>query len=360
MACVAAACTITACHDDGPTPLGSGNDAADTSPDGNGGGGGRAGGSAGTGGVGDAGSLGTSGAEDAGSVGTGGAADADGSMGGTTGGSSGAGGSAGASGGGAGSAGATGGGAGSAGASGAGGGGGCASRETSAGDDLAAAPGEFSVLLLLDESASMTEEAETGAGVSRWQLVTRGLTEALQNSAPPEIWWGLKAFPGTEAQQCVGVSSAVEVPVAAANANVIAALLARRSPTGKNTPTGEAVKAADQYLAQQSGAGPKFILLVTDGEPNCPANPPGVPYAVQTIGEAFARGFRTFVVGISATTDPINASLNQMAIAGGASTTSSNARAAAPVPHYYPASNPAELAAALATIMTQITGCVAR
>jgi hypothetical protein len=168
-----------------------------------------------------------------------------------------------------------------------------------------------------------------GVGVSRWQLVTRGLTDVLQNSAPPEISWGLKAFPGTEAQQCVGVSSAVEVPVAAANANVIAAVLARRSPTGKNTPTGEAVKAADQYLAQQSGAGPTFILLVTDGEPNCPANPPGVPYAVQTIGEARARGFRTFVVGISATTDPINASLNQMAIAGGASTTSSNARAAA-------------------------------
>jgi hypothetical protein len=92
---------------------------------------------------------------------------------------------------------------------------------------------------------------------------------------------------------------------------------------------------------------PKFILLATDGQPNCAAS--GGTSAVDDQGaitavtDVAAMGFPTFVIGI-ATNGTAEGTLNSMAAAGG--------RPRAGNPMNYPVQNGADLAMALLQIQT--------
>ena len=73
---------------------------------------------------------------------------------------------------------------------------------------------------------------------------------------------------------------------------------------GSSTPTRAAENAAVTYLTQRlTDPNPKFIVLATDGQPNCPAIGQHVtddaPGAVTAVTTAKTAGFPTFVVGIS-------------------------------------------------------------
>ena len=99
-------------------------------------------------------------------------------------------------------------------------------------------------------------------------------------------------------------------------------------------------------------ANPKFILLATDGLPNCPAtgasDGPDDQGAIDAVTAANAAGYKTFVVGI-ATGGSGDATLSAMATAGGL------ARAGSPT--YYPVSTAADLAAAVRTLVTVAASC---
>src|SRR5262249_52011866 len=124
-------------------------------------------------------------------------------------------------------------------------------------------------------------------------------------------------------------SAAPAVPVGAGNARAIAGAISGTGPNG-NTPTRDAITTGAAYLMSVADSNPKYLLLATDGLPNCPAGcsltnpssactmtaPPAEGRAAPDAGAAAAAGgFPTFVVGVGMT--GADATLNAMAMAGG-------------------------------------------
>jgi hypothetical protein len=73
------------------------------------------------------------------------------------------------------------------------------------------------------------------------------------------------------------------------------------NPTKGETPTGAAVTAAAAQLAAFTEPGPKFILLVTDGEPDtCTMTDPqcGQDESIAAVQAAHAQGIGTFAIGV--------------------------------------------------------------
>ena len=122
---------------------------------------------------------------------------------------------------------------------------------------------------------------------------------------------------------------------------------------GSRTPTRSAEDAAVTYLRANTDPNPKFILMATDGQPNCPAsgNSSGddTPGAVAAVTAARTAGFPTFVVGLSAPAGAANDALNMMADAGGYPRTGD--------PRYYPVTSAAEFVAVLQTLVGVATTC---
>jgi hypothetical protein len=107
-----------------------------------------------------------------------------------------------------------------------------------------------------------------------------------------------------------------------------------------------AINAAVAYLQTLTDTNGKYILLATDGEPNClsggggGSSSPDVEGTRLAIAAAAAAGFKVYVIGVG----PETGNLDNFAIAGGTA-------------HYYPALSPQDLNAALATIVGTVASC---
>jgi len=362
-----------------------------SSSNGTGGKGGSAtgrGGSAGAGGAsgaaGDGAGSGGSAGGTGGGAGSGGAAGTSGGAAGTSGGAAGTGGSAG--GGTAGSGGAGAGASGSAGAGGSAGGGSGGSAGTgggtagsagtngdagvgdAAGDAICASverplTGKPDILLLLDASGSMNNDlseascGSTGCGpTSKWAQMTPAILQVVAMTEA-DVDWGLKFFADTSST--CGVGPGVAVPIASNNAGAIATAVAGRTSAtggltgGSQTPTRAAMNAAATYLSVVTDPNPKFVVLATDGMPNCPmsgsANNDDSPAAVQAVTAARAAGFSTFVVGIGLQIGTADVTLSAMAEAGG------YPRAGTPL--YYPVTSADELVTTLRGLVNVARTC---
>jgi hypothetical protein len=115
---------------------------------------------------------------------------------------------------------------------------------------------------------------------------------------------------------------------------------------GGNTPTAQAIAAATAYLKTVSDQNTKYILLATDGEPNClPSGQSGdanVQGTIDAITAAKNAGFLVYVIGIGPQAALTN--LQSFAAAGGTT-------------KYYPATSPQALTDAFATISKAVTTC---
>jgi hypothetical protein len=155
------------------------------------------------------------------------------------------------------------------------------------------------------------------------------------------IRWGLKLY--TSTGTACGVNDGVEVPVSAISVPTINTQIAAVSPAG-NTPTAQAIAAATAYLQTVSDQNSKYILLATDGEPNCaPGQSSGVANLLGTIdaiSTAKTAGFLVYVVGIG----PSVGNLDSFAAAGGTVS-------------YFPASSPQALTDAFAAISQAVSTC---
>jgi Mg-chelatase subunit ChlD len=216
------------------------------------------------------------------------------------------------------------------------------------------------ILIVLDRSTSMRMR-----GVNRWDPSVSAL-KTITSSLDESVKFGLMVFPGTQqgqamapascntltdAQQitdCItgaiggaagGVASCdpgtVAVPVGARTAAPIAQALDSMQPNGA-TPTASTLQAA--HMALGSGftnnvdvrTSAKFVLLVTDGQPNCTggtfgggapgggSDPQAVTDSVARIQEMTDDGIKTYVLGYGTQDDQgATDALNQMARAGG-------------------------------------------
>jgi hypothetical protein len=131
--------------------------------------------------------------------------------------------------------------------------------------------------------------------------------------------------------------------------------------TGGGTPTTLALQKAVAYLKATPSMNPRYLVLATDGEPNCAAGGGGTrrggggfganddAAAIKAVGDALAAGYKTFVIGI-ATSGTADTTLTQMATAGG------EPRMA--TPPYFPVSSRQDLIDALGVITGLVTDCV--
>ncbi len=212
--------------------------------------------------------------------------------------------------------------------------------------DLERLPPE--VLLLQDRSSSMQQKDDRMT--MRWDEVKPAMN-AVITATDSMVSWGMKYFPSKATPYCV-MDPGAEVPVAAMNAVPLLASL-NASPLVKGTPTADAIKEGAAYLKTIKTKNPKFILLATDGEPDCDVMGDDKVRATRNtlveLTTAVGAGIRTFVVGIAINKASI-ATLDMMATAGGT--------ARMGTPKFYPATDRKQLSDVLSMIATEIATCV--
>ncbi|MDB4928179.1 MAG: Tryptophan synthase alpha chain [Myxococcaceae bacterium] len=160
------------------------------------------------------------------------------------------------------------------------------------------------ITLIADRSGSMT--ARFGDHSTRWGALKTAVNVVLP-WADDSFDLGFALFPVGGA--CGVPAGGVTYPPGHGNARVIASELRRTEPDG-NTPTRAAIDGVASYFRANPTTRRRFVLLATDGEPNCDS-PLGE--VVNSITSLRAGGIDTFVLGIPGPRE----SLNQMARAGG-------------------------------------------
>ena len=210
------------------------------------------------------------------------------------------------------------------------------------------------LLIVLDRSGSMNQNAAgmacNMAGCTKWDQMTAAINQVVA-STQASINWGLMMFgSGTSNQgnQACAVRATANVPPAIMTAGAIAAAIVAGSPPVTSTPTRAAELSAAAYLRTLTDTNPKIILLATDGQPNCAAmggnGAVDDPAAIAAVGTVLGMGIPTYVIGVGNT--GADATLNSMAMAGGHPQPGS--------PQYYPVANTADLAAALTMIQGMV------
>ena len=147
---------------------------------------------------------------------------------------------------------------------------------------VAADPPIVNVLIVVDKSLSMNDKP-AGFATDKWTALHTALTDALDQTKD-KISYGLDLFPysGKSGEaltdSCQMPTSAnVVVPVAPGTTSAAAILKALDdNPPSGQTPTALALGRADAYFTTGAGKalkGEKYVLLATDGGPNCGENP---------------------------------------------------------------------------------------
>jgi hypothetical protein len=202
------------------------------------------------------------------------------------------------------------------------------------------------------------EDPPSGGSIPKWEMTLPPLRSVV-TSTNASIQWGLKLYPELdETASCApeSIVPLIHVPIASDNATAVVAKMDAATPKGDGTPTGDAIKFATAHLDElaKSTDNPKFILLATDGDPNCPSSD-ALGYTVDAITAALDKGYPTFVIGVDTTKSSSINRLNAMAKAGGRPRTVSDPEEE---PSFYLASTQSELEAALGAITTSVASCV--
>ena len=220
------------------------------------------------------------------------------------------------------------------------------------------------ILIVLDASGSMNNDisdmsCNNGCGAtSKWAQMTPAINTVVQMTEGT-VNWGLKFFADTDAT--CGVGNGVQVQVGTNRAAMIAAAITGRTAAnggvtnGSRTPTRLAENAGAAYLAGLTDQNPRFLLLATDGLPNCmPGNGDTAADdssgAVMAVSAAATMGIPTFVVGIATSGMGGDTTLSNMANAGGYPRPGGN-------PSYYSVGSASEFVSVLQTLVGVAGSC---
>jgi hypothetical protein len=191
------------------------------------------------------------------------------------------------------------------------------------------------------------QELVPGTNTSKWDNLKDAL-KALLAQYVGEVNWGLSVFPKPGAQQCT--AGAVDVAVGPnTTAKILQVLQPLTSTTiGGSTPTDETLQAVMAGGGLNDTTRNIYVLLMTDGLPNCGSDGKGVE---GTIGKLYAQtpSISTYVVGIGDGTQSAPTTLDSWATAG------HSARKTSPL--YYQANNTNELTMAFAEVVAGIASC---
>jgi len=214
--------------------------------------------------------------------------------------------------------------------------------------------------VVLDKSGSMNQLPDgtvcprdggsTSCGpMSKWPQMTAAINQVVKQTET-SIRWGLELFP--DDNDGCSVTTVPVVTIDNMNSAAVAAAMTSEPNAGR-TPTRAALVNAGTYLMTVPDANPKFVLLATDGLPNCA--PAGINSAILdtdgsilAVKNLVAMGIQVFVIGIGSVLEA-QTTLTAMAVAGG--------QPQAADPKYYPVSSTAELVTVLGTIGGMIGRC---
>ena len=224
------------------------------------------------------------------------------------------------------------------------------------------------ILIVLDRSGSMNEAADAVASpmcamacgaMSRWAAVVPAINQVTMETQA-DVSWGLKFFANAGNGQCSVNNTASVAPGLNTSAMIATAIMGETAAdmgvsNGSRTPTRAAIQNGAAYLRGRNTANRKFIMLATDGLPNCPAAGGNTatddsPAAIQAVTDAAAMGVSTFVVGVATAGTTGDTTLSSMATAGGFARQGVS-------PAYYPVSSTADLAAALRLLVDIAASC---
>ncbi|HEX7509430.1 MAG TPA: vWA domain-containing protein [Polyangia bacterium] len=213
------------------------------------------------------------------------------------------------------------------------------------------------VLVLLDRSGSM--DTAYGSG-TRYQAVATMLSDLVATYAA-HVRFGYQEMPGRQSCDARLVSGCCASPplvrIADSNAQEVIAAIAAAEPMDGNTPTAASLQAALAYYQNlNDGIDNRFVLLATDGAPNCTlagalssgdasdATSPACADALSQVSAMVALGVRVMVLnlgtGLGEDANGGAACLDALAHAGG--------DAASPgSPGYYSAHDPQQLRLAI-------------
>jgi len=222
------------------------------------------------------------------------------------------------------------------------------------------------ILIVQDRSLSMTDDSSGRAcaggsmngdgkcgAASKWTQVINALDPVVMQTQST-VSWGLM-FLGDEPVMC-GAATTPVVPITPGTsyARIQAALAGVQFTGATGTPTAAVVNNAVQYMQGLTDPNPKFLLLATDGEPNCAGgnlNTNDDVGAENAVAAAKAAGIPTFVVGIATATDAAaTKALNTMAVNGGEAQVGAATQ-------YYAVTDTADLLTVLAKIISAATPC---
>lgn len=245
-------------------------------------------------------------------------------------------------------------------------------------------PATAELMLVIDRSGSMrlAITGEPDAPRDRWRWTTlRDALAASLTTLDARVLVGAKFFPDVITDPSVSIeigcrpSETVDVLPAVGTAAAITSIFDRTEPVGA-TPTAMALEAASRGLTP--GASRRYLLLATDGAPNC--NPDtGVPVSrcvctgppetclapepgpysclddrrtIEVVARIAAGGTPTYVVGIEDLSRPeLTATLDAMAVAGTRPRTVPGERS------FYSVRSREQLQAALDDITDRISAC---
>ena len=202
------------------------------------------------------------------------------------------------------------------------------------------------VLIVLDTASSMNDPISSGTTVSKWMTSVNAIN-ANVGSSGTQINWGL-SFIASDVDACD--AGGIAVPVDSSWG--IRDALASHTNGGMLSvigyrPTRAAINLAAAYLSGRGVGHAPAILLITDGLPGCAPGTSDLLYddtvgVVRAVGDAFAAGISTYVIGLATSDGSADASLNRIASAGGV--------ARNVTPTYYPASGIIDFMTAMAAV----------
>ncbi|HVZ33089.1 MAG TPA: vWA domain-containing protein, partial [Polyangiaceae bacterium] len=186
------------------------------------------------------------------------------------------------------------------------------------------------MLIVLDRSGSMNANGND-QGTDRWGGSVQAVTQ-VTSAYDKRIDFGLMTFPAVvenpglfDDTQCT--PGKVDVPIGPGTGSQIGSALGAMNADGR-TPTAASLMAALDVLGQpQIGDGvvaaPRYVLLVTDGDPNCSGgnvrNGVDATARQQTLAAITAlaaAGVKTYVVGFQTAGTAFAQQLDMMAAAG--------------------------------------------
>jgi hypothetical protein len=210
-------------------------------------------------------------------------------------------------------------------------------------DEFQIEPRAADVVFVADRSGTMMGQLDDGR--SRGE----GLTEAVRQVLPPldaTHRMSLLVYPRPGSFQC-DLAPFPQVSLGHGQGLEIAEALDRSAPETGRTPTYQAVDMAAAHLRSHREDRPQFIVLATDGHPNCSHDTESVSALLRSLHSD--RDIGVFVLGLTGSSS-VAASLNELAEAGGHPRSGDR--------KYYLADSTDELVGALSAITAIVGDCV--